>query len=92
MVKVIAEESGIDITKYEKENSCKLRSSKAKLPGNEISVPSMPTLTLLKDDIKDLLDSGKLSRQGQWALTVSNSNVNMNEIENEDVVLGHRTL
>ncbi len=36
MVKVIAEESGIKITKYEKENLCKLRSSKAKLPGNEI--------------------------------------------------------
>ncbi len=30
------------------------------------------------------------ARQGQWTWAVSNSNVNMNEIENEDVVLGHR--
>ena len=46
---------------YEKENLCKLRTSKAKLPGNEISVPSMPSLNLLKDDIKELLDSSKLT-------------------------------
>ncbi len=62
-MKEIAEELGVDITKYkyEKENLCKLRSSKVKLPGNEISVPSMPTLNLLKDDIKELLNSGKLT-------------------------------
>ncbi len=62
-VKDIAEELGIDITKYmyEKENLCKLRSSNAKLPGNEISVPSMPTINLLKDDIKELLSGFSLS-------------------------------
>ncbi len=60
-MKEIAQEIGIDLTKYEQEKSFKLRSSKAKLPGNEISVPSMPTLNLLRDDIKVLFDSGKLT-------------------------------
>ena len=79
IVKAIAEESGIDLTKYEKATqSCNLRSSKAKLPGNEISVPSMPTLTLLKDDIKELLDSGKLTLGepcSPFSLTIINGNL-----------------
>ncbi len=61
LVKEIAEQSGIDVSKYGKTKSCNVRSSKAKLPGKEISIPSMPTVALLKDDIKELLDSGKLT-------------------------------
>ncbi len=61
LVKEIAEQSWIHVSKYGKTKSCNVRSSKAKLPGKEISIPSMPTVALLKDDIKELLDSGKLT-------------------------------
>ena len=38
-----------------------VRSSKCKLPGNEISVPSMPTEASLKKDIQNLIDTGELN-------------------------------
>ena len=61
MVKQILIESGIDVENYQMSRTHFLRRSKAKLPGNEISVPSMPTVCSLKEDISELLDSGKLT-------------------------------
>ena len=62
IVRDIAEESGIDTTQYAQQaRSSIVRSSKAKLPGNEISVPAMPTVLSIKGDIKMLLDSGTIT-------------------------------
>ena len=57
-VKEVATECGIDLTQYKQLKSSESRKSKCKLPGGEISVPSMPTLTSLKQDIQKLIDSG----------------------------------
>ena len=43
------------------ENTNRLRRSKAKLPGNEISIPSLPTVHALKASINDFLEKGTLS-------------------------------
>ena len=42
-VKELATECGIDLSQYKQMKSSVVRSSKCNLPGNEISVPSMPT-------------------------------------------------
>ena len=60
-VKQVALQSGIDVTTYLGSKSCNSRRSKCKLPGKEISIPSMPTIATLKQDINQLLVSGKLT-------------------------------
>ena len=60
-VKQVALESGIDVTTYLGSKSSNSRRSKSKLPGKEISIPSMPTIATLKQDINQLLVSGKLT-------------------------------
>ena len=59
-VKELASECNIDLTQYVEKEHSKLRSVKSILPGNEVSVPSMPTVTHIKDDIAHLIDSGEL--------------------------------
>ena len=63
VVKEIAEEIGIDLTRFpiSTHASRYSRASKAKLPGNEISMPTMPTVACIKEDIKEMLMSGKLT-------------------------------
>ena len=58
-IKELADESGIIAICAIK--IIPLRSSKAKLPGNEISVPAIPTVTSLKEDVSELLESGRLT-------------------------------
>ena len=53
--------SGIDLSQYLEMKSSISRVSKSKLPGNEIFVPSMPTVASLKEDVSQLLETGKLS-------------------------------
>ena len=60
-VKELATECGIDLSQYKQMKSSVVRSSKCKLPGNEISVPSMPTEASLKKDIQNLIDTGELN-------------------------------
>ena len=64
-VKEVAIESGIDVTLYVgSSKSCSSRLSKSYLPGNEISIPSMPTIATLREDVNHLLDSGELTMGG----------------------------
>ena len=60
-VKELATECGIDLSQYKQMKSSVVRSSKCKLPGNEISVPSMPTEASLKKDIQNLIDTGEFN-------------------------------
>ena len=60
-VKAVATECGIDVALYVGSKSCSSRLSKSKLPGNEISIPCMPTIATLREDVNHLIDSGKLS-------------------------------
>ena len=60
-IKELADESGIDLSQYVQLKSSYSRSSKAKLPCNEISIPAIPTVTSLKEDVSELLESGRLT-------------------------------
>jgi hypothetical protein len=60
IAKAIASESGIDMSRYNPTRKRHNRPSKAKLPGNEVSMPSMPTPIAIKDDISNLIVTGKL--------------------------------
>ena len=60
-VKELATECGIDLSQYKQMKSSVVRSSKCKLPVNEISVPSMPIEASLKKDIQNLIDTGEFN-------------------------------
>lgn len=63
MVKEFAQKYGIDTTKLDgrpTDQPCS-RVQKRKLIGGEISVPSTPTPTVIKEEWKKMVESGELS-------------------------------
>ena len=82
-IKEVAEMSGIDLSQYSELKSSISRVSKSKLPGNEISVPSMPTVASLKEDVSQLLETGKLSMGEPCSpYTIVKSSVHDGKLEN----------
>jgi len=62
IVKTIVQDNGVDISRFSA-NSLKkrIRASKCKFPGKEIAIPANPTPAALQEDIRAMIDSGKLS-------------------------------
>lgn len=61
IAKTIAQQSGIDMSRFSgKQKHSTKRPCRAKLPGNEISMPCMPTTSSIRESIAELFDSGKL--------------------------------
>jgi len=61
-VKAIVEDNGIDVSRFSANPpAIRMRSCKRKFVGNEVSIPANPTPALIKQDIKGLVASGKLS-------------------------------
>lgn len=61
IAKVIAEKNGIPMARLNSNRKKSNRTSKAKLPGNEVSIPSMPTNSAIKADISILIETGELT-------------------------------
>ena len=65
VLKEMAQKHGIDTALLEhSRNTCttpRLRRKKAKLQGGEISMPSLPTTQVIREDRQQLIDSGELS-------------------------------
>lgn len=61
IAKAIAQSNGVSLSRLMKSVRRKSsRKSKARLPGNEVSIPTMPTTAAIRADIDNLLDTGEL--------------------------------
>ena len=60
LAKSIAEKNGVPASRLNSNRRKCCRLSKAKLPGNEISVPTIPTTAMIKADIYTLIETGEL--------------------------------
>ena len=60
IAKVIAEECGVPASRLVSNRKKSSRRSKAKLPGNEVSMPCLPTTNIIKEEINSLIETGQL--------------------------------
>jgi hypothetical protein len=60
IAKAIAQKNGVPLSRLDSKRRKSDRVSKKKLPGNEISIPSLPTLTAIREDISVMIEKGEL--------------------------------